>query len=166
MSTCDMCGREASLVKARVEGTVLDICESCARFGEIISRPPQSSSAMQKKQQIIQPIKRREVVQLISSDFASKIKNAREKLGLNQEEFAKRLNEKWSLLQKIESGQFKPSITLAGKLEKLLRIRIIEQFDEGGEVPFGDTNKKKSSEFTLGDFVKVRKKKSDLPFTT
>jgi putative transcription factor len=153
-----MCGRETQLVKARVEGTVLDICESCARFGEIISRPSQSS-ATQKKQQIIQPVKRKEVVQLISSDFASKIKNAREKLGLNQEEFAKRLNEKWSLLQKIESGQFKPSITLAGKLEKILRIRIIEQFDEGGEIPLGAANKKSSSEFTLGDFVKVRKRK-------
>jgi putative transcription factor len=152
-----MCGKEANLVKARIEGTVLELCEQCAKFGEIISKPEIRSKEIPAPRPVFVP-KRKEIVQMITSDYAQKVRNAREKLGLTQEEFAKKLNEKWSIMQKIESGQFKPSIDLARKLERVLGIELIEQYEEGGEIPL-PTPTKKGGEFTLGDFVKDKRKK-------
>ena len=72
--------------------------------------------------------------------------------------FAKKLNERHSIMQKIESGQFKPSIDMAHKLEKILKIEIVEEIGEGGEVPLAKKNKSEEGGFTMSDFIKVRKK--------
>ena len=72
---------------------------------------------------------------------------------MKQEELAKKINEKESRLHKIESGHFTPSLRLARKLEKFLKITLVEQVAE-------DTSpleKSKSESLTLGDFIKVRK---------
>ena len=90
--------------------------------------------------------KRRELIQMVVSDYAQKIRKAREKMGLTQEEFAKKLAEKWSIMQKIESGQFKPSIEMARKLERILNIELIEQYSEGGEIPLPAEEKKEGGE--------------------
>ena len=157
MATCEMCGNETSLVKARIEGAVLDVCEECARFGEIIARPRMVDlTPTPKHQQATQTPKRREIIEQIMPDYAAKIKAARERLGLTQEEFSKKLNERWSLMQKMESGEMKPSIEQARRLEKALRIQLVEQFGEDGEIPLGDARRKDDS-FTLGDFIKKKK---------
>ena len=44
-----------------------------------------------------------EILQVIVDDYAEKIKNAREKLGLKQKDFAKKINLKESLIHKIET---------------------------------------------------------------
>ncbi|MBU2561025.1 MAG: TIGR00270 family protein [Nanoarchaeota archaeon] len=158
MSTCDMCGKESDLVKARIEGTTLDVCGECVRFGEIISRPAIRTKGLPQRQAPLRP-KRKEILQIIVADYADKIKNAREKMELTQEEFAKKLNERTSIMQKIEVGQFRPSIDMARKLESELHVRLVEQYDEAGEIPLS-TPKTKGEGFTLGDFVKVRKKQN------
>ena len=35
---CEMCGKDASLVHARVEGVDMDVCPACARFGVRVSK--------------------------------------------------------------------------------------------------------------------------------
>ncbi|MBN1544373.1 TIGR00270 family protein [Candidatus Woesearchaeota archaeon] len=157
MSTCDMCGKEAELVKARIEGTLLDVCDECARFGEIVERRAFRPKELPQRQAAAPKPKRKEILQIIVTDYADKIKNAREKMGLTQEEFSKKLNERVSIMQKMEAGQFKPSIDLARKLERELHVHLVEQYDEAGEIPLS-TPKTKGEGFTLGDFVKVRKK--------
>ena len=49
---------------------------------------------------------------------------AREALTWNPEELAKRLNEKKSVVLKIESGGFHPPDALVRKLEHLLKVRL------------------------------------------
>ncbi|MFH1064271.1 MAG: multiprotein-bridging factor 1 family protein, partial [Candidatus Woesearchaeota archaeon] len=107
----------------------------------------------------VQQPRRREVLQLVVDDYADKIRTVREKLGLTQEEFSKRLNERASAMQKIESGQFKPSIETARKLERLLRIQLVEQYDEKGDIPVSSGHAVKSEGFTMGDFIKDKRKK-------
>ena len=160
MSTCDMCGKEGRLVKAKVESTVLDLCEQCVRFGEVITRPDIISKNIPSPMQPRQRPKRKEVLLMVVPDYAEKIGQARKKMGLKQEEFAKRLNEKCSIMQKIESGQFKPSIDTARKFERQLKVPLVEQYDEKGEIPLGNAGQKKKDDgFMLGDFIKDKRKK-------
>ena len=67
-----------------------------------------------------------EVMDLLVEDYAEKIRKKRESLGINQKEFAKKLNEKESLIQKIEAGHFEPSIGLAKKIGKVLQTLFPE----------------------------------------
>ena len=157
MPTCDMCGKESDLMKAKIEGTVLDVCGQCRRFGEIIERPTRPVERPVVPKPRYAPVRRRELIQMVTEDYANKIRQSREKTGLNQEQFAGRLNEKESVIQKMEAGQFTPSINLARKLERLLKIRLIEEYSEDGEIPI-QTEKTKDESFTLGDFVKDKRK--------
>jgi len=113
-----------------------------------------------KKESIVSPSRKISLVQKESEervvlDFDEKIKRARLQKELKQEDFAQLLNEKWSVVQKWESGNLKPDIALARRLEKKLGISLIEEL-EGGEIEFKKTN---SGELTLADLIKVRKRK-------
>ncbi len=159
MSTCEMCGREASLVKAKIEGTELELCPNCAKFGEVIARPAPIYTKNIPHSRPVQRPRRKEVLQIVVDDYADRIRTARNKLGLTQEEFSKRLNERASIMQKMEAGQFKPSIDTARKLEKLLKVRLVEQYDEKGDMPVASGHQSKSEGFTMGDFIKDKRKK-------
>ena len=151
-----MCGRTAQLVKAKVEGTILDVCPDCAKFGKIETKQYQNKTQKYNKpiiKQFQQP--KKEIIQLIMDDYPAKVKSAREKTGLTQEEFARKLNEKESTIQKIETGNLRPPIALARKIEKIINIKIIEEYDESGEIPLGPTQKKTEG-FTIADFIKKR----------
>jgi len=152
MATCDMCGKEAPLCKSRLEGTTLDVCPQCTRFGKAVQIP---RAPKIRQTQAYLPA-RKEILQIITEDYPRKIKHAREKLGMNQEEFAKRLNEKCSIMQKIEAGQFKPSIDMARKLENILKIRIIEEYAEQGEVPINISDNEEEGAYTIADFIKKK----------
>jgi len=98
-------------------------------------------------------IKEEEIVLTIVSDYGEIIKRKREQLGIDQEEFAKKINEKKALIHKIEINQFEPPIDLARKIEKFLHITLIEQ----QELKMDKLSKSKSEGFTIGDFVKLKK---------
>lgn len=147
---CELCGAEGELLRAIVEGTELNVCKRCGGYGKVIGRvrlPQKPAAAEQKKPD-------KEILEVIAADYADKIKTAREKRGMKQEEFAKALSEKESLIHSIETGKYRPGIDLARKLEKFLKITLVEQQEETE----GTAPKKKEGEFTIGDFVKVRKR--------
>ena len=88
------------------------------------------------------------------ADYAEVIRQAREKLGLSTEDLGKKINEKESLLRKIETGKVSPSDQLISKLEHALKIKLLVSVAEE-KVPL---LKAASREFTLGDVIKVNKK--------
>lgn len=148
---CDMCGSPGKLFKTIVESTELSVCQECSRFGKVVGVIEQSTARTAAKAESEEP--ETEVMELLVEDYAEKIRKKRESLGLNQEEFAKKLNEKESLIQKIESGHFEPSIGLAKRIGKVLQLRLVEEYEEK------HTNQKgsKTDAFTIGDFIKIRK---------
>ena len=77
---------------------------------------------------------------------------------MSQEDFAKFLNERESIVAKWEQGSLRPRIDTARRLERKLGIRLVEKEEETSEDV--DVPKVKKDEFTLGDFIKVRKRKS------
>ena len=154
MANCDMCGKETNLYKALIEGTELQVCKECTKYGKVIGTIKREIKKEKKQLKKTIFLPKKEMVQLIVNDYAKRIKQKREQLKLKQEELAKLISEKESLIHKIESGHFEPSIKLARKLEKFLRIRLIEQHEVEKASIIG---KASTEEFTLGDFVKVKK---------
>jgi len=151
---CEMCGSKPAAFKADVEGGELNVCSGCSRFGRIIGRimPEVKVKKKAKQQDKTVQAPQRELIQVIAEDYAKKIRNAREKLGMKHDDFAKFVSEKGSVIHKIETGAFEPSLKLARKLEKMLKIKLIEEHEE---VP--TTSKKaKGDVFTLGDVIKVK----------
>ena len=72
-------------------------------------------------------------------------------MGLKQKEFAKFLAERESLIHKMESGTYTPSIELARKLERQLGISLVEQKEVKTQ-----KLEKKASKFTIGDIIKIK----------
>ncbi len=150
---CDMCGSdEAEIFKAEVEGVELNVCSKCSKFGKILKR---AVSPQRKKEENTRPILQKndeEVIQIITSEYSSLIKDARERLGLKQEEMAKRIKEKESLINKIESGKTRPDLNLARKIERFLKIRLITQhIEKHKKIQAGA-----SKALTIGDILNIK----------
>jgi len=149
---CDLCGAETeNLFRAIVEGTELNVCKDCAKYGKVIEKKPIKEETKKQLTKTIEPEK--EIIQVIVPDFAQRIKKKRESLGLKQKEFAKKISEKESLIHNIETGSFEPSISLAKKLERFLKIKLIEEYEEEHK----KGSKTKTGGFTVGDLIKVKK---------
>lgn len=157
MPACDLCGREAGdLVRAEIEGTELNVCEECGKFGFILGEVEKEEK---EEKRTVLPKKRimpeEEVEERVVSAYAEKIRRAREKRRMDQEEFAKFLNEKESTARKWEGGNLRPGIESARKLERILGIDLIEKVEEK-KIELKET---KSGEITLGDTIRIRKRK-------
>ncbi|MBW2990141.1 multiprotein bridging factor aMBF1 [Candidatus Woesearchaeota archaeon] len=160
---CDMCSSPESVYRIELEGSRLNVCEKCSSYGRIIARLKREEpvkKSKKKKQGMfehmdIKPKKESETVQIITSTYPGLIKKKREKLGLKQKELAKKIAEKESVIHKLESGRIKPGIPLARKLEKFLRIKVIEEVELDDP---GISSKKKglSGDITIGDLINIK----------
>ena len=87
----------------------------------------------------------------IAQDYHDRIRNARESEGLSQSELAKQLNEKASLIRKLEQGNSLPSDDVRKKLEGALDIDL----SAGGSSDDAEWSGRESDgSYTLGDVVK------------
>ncbi len=117
MPSCELCGKEtSSIVKAKIEGAKLDVCESCADMGETIDTPEKK---MKKKKK-----SRPRENEVLVDDYGKQVKQARESEEISIKELADELNEKSSLISKIEKQDLKPDRTLAQKLSKRLGVEL------------------------------------------
>jgi len=97
-----------------------------------------------------------EITQEITEDYATKIRVAREKLGLTHEELGKKINEKASVLRNLEVGKMSPNNQLASKLEHMLKIKLLVPISEEKVPP--PTSKSANQEITLGDLIEIDSK--------
>jgi len=165
---CQICGGLiwGRGVKVIIEGAKITVCQNCAQHGKKIVKKipstPQRKVEQLKKTANTKSIKYRIEPQTeleIVEDYTIKIRKIRQSLGLNQDQFAQKLNEKPSLLRRIEMGKAKPSIKLAKKIEKVYGIKLIttsEIIDTSAQV---GKYMKKSSGTSLGDIAFVKKKR-------
>ena len=82
------------------------------------------------------------------------IRREREKRGWSQEDLAKKIQEKVSLIRKIENAEITPEPEVIEKLERVLDIKLRERVEE-----VKVETKKIDLTPTLGDIVVIRKKK-------
>ncbi len=93
-------------------------------------------------------------------DYAERVRRARERLGMSQEELAIRVKEKVNVIKRIEAGTLVPPVDLARRLEKVLGIKLLEPVveEETLAAPSGGGRRRRSEDFelTLGDIVEIR----------
>jgi len=143
---CEMCGKDVvATSRVRIEGTILALCPDCARFGTPVDPVPATSMAAPASgfarapptapgsgARISAPRRRLEERDLyqeigemeLAPDWPRRVRVAREARNWTPEELGKKLNEKKSVVLKIESGSFHPPDALVKKLEHLLHVRL------------------------------------------
>ena len=174
MPQCEMCGAEqASLTTTKVEGAELELCSSCTDFGTEVREEPSSSTGSKYSTSSSSGTsssssssgsssgsggssgdsrRRRDMfddMEEIATDYDDRIRNARESRGLSQEELADDLNEKASLIRKLERGDTLPTDEIQRKLERALDVSLVE-----GEEVDADWESNDAGTMTLGDVVK------------
>lgn len=189
MPSCELCGRnmKGRGRNITIEGAEMQVCPQCAdKFGGHPSgssskpryeRPDQPSWVGGTGPRPTAPSQSRPVPRTVApkktrpnpgpapllddmvliEDYADTIRKARQKKSLSQEELAQKVGERISTLQSIESGRLKPERKTIRGLERELEISLLEPIDL---VPLRITREKGSAGPTLGDVVKVKKKKS------
>jgi putative transcription factor len=154
MALCEMCGKESQLILAEIEGGELNVCSGCVKYGTVQKKTHNKNFVPVRKNFSKQNTPEFKVV----GNYSDLLRSARENKGMKQEDFAKFLNEKESIFTKWESGSLKPRLDVARRLERVLGIKLVER----DEIKSVDSEKKKkggSDEFTLGDFIKIKKRK-------
>ncbi len=173
MPQCEMCGAEqASLTTTKVEGAELELCSSCTDFGTEVREEPKSSAGSKystssssgtpsssssssasdssgSSGESRRPRDMFDDMDEIATDYDDQIRSARESRGLSQEELADDLNEKASLIRKLERGDTLPTDDVQRKLERALDISLVEGKDVDEEWETTD-----AGSMTLGDVVK------------
>ena len=147
MSKCQICGKEVdSTTKAKIEGAVMQVCGSCAELGEKVEK---KSKKKKKKKR-----RRKSSQKTLANDYGDRVRNEREDRELSIKELADSLNEKESVIKKIEREELKPDKSLAGKLSKELDITL---YVNPEVTNYDDTSDSDSRKATLGDVADVKK---------
>ncbi len=125
MSYCELCGHQTFDKKmVVVDGTVFNVCIACSKRGKPYIMP--QVSVKKKRPLTTKPQKRIGLADetILTPNFASRIREARMKMGLTHEQLGMKMNEKAQLLKKFETGTLKPDEIFAKKLERYLGIKL------------------------------------------
>ncbi|AEH37126.1 transcriptional regulator, XRE family [Halopiger xanaduensis SH-6] len=175
-----MCGAETSSPKTiKVEGAKLDVCADCTDFGTEVRQTSSSgsstkystgssssssssssgdssstggtgssssSSSSQRRSDMFDDMDE------LATDYDERVRTAREQKGLSQSDLANELNEKASLIRKIERGDTLPSDRVQSKLERFLEIDLSAEGSSGDDSEWSGGSS--SGSYTLGDVVK------------
>ena len=165
---CEVCGRKiiGPPYKAMIEGAKMLVCNKCAKLGSVSweskTEPRMKKIAKRLPQPMIAPRKQPPIVAEesveLADDYGARIRQAREKLGMDHEDLGKKISEKVSLLRKIESGKMTPDNLLVEKLQHALKIKLMVPVSEP-KVPSKVLASSRPSAPTLGDIALVKKEK-------
>jgi len=92
---------------------------------------------------------------MLVSNYNVLIRQARENMGLTQADLAKLIGEKESIVRRLESGRMVPTLELAKKLEKVLKVKLYEEVRQEQEPP-----RPQGFQLTLGDVAVIRERSS------
>ncbi|MFB6208939.1 MAG: multiprotein bridging factor aMBF1 [Candidatus Nanohaloarchaea archaeon] len=147
MSSCELCGRDVdSLKKVKIEGATLSVCDNCSDMGEQVSK------TSRKRSQSTSRSKKRSSEEILINNYGEKLKKARESKQLSIKEVAEDLNEKESLISKIEKEQLKPDKPLARKLGKKFELTLYTNPEVNDYSSQSETSNRKA---TVGDVAEI-----------
>ncbi|PCR90352.1 multiprotein bridging factor aMBF1 [Natrinema ejinorense] len=177
MVQCEMCGAETSSPNTiKVEGAKLDVCSNCTDFGTEVKDTSSSSGSTkystsssssssgggqstassgstsssggssQRRSDMFDDMDE------LATDYDDRVRKARESKSLSQSDLANELNEKASLIRKIERGDTLPSDRVQSKLENFLEIELSAEGSSGDDSEWSGGSS--TGSYTLGDVVK------------
>lgn len=161
---CEVCGKTiyGHAEKVSLDGARLYVCSSCAHFTpshrtyvtkhQPVQRTPRKSrpSAPRSPRQELIPNNL-----ALVSDYGKRIRKAREQHGYSHESLSRKIGERVSLLQKVETEKMVPDRSLITKLEHTLKIRL----QEAASIQSGEIPRKKLTDLTFGDIAILQKTK-------
>lgn len=158
---CEICGSEVRhLTTVVVERATLDVCDRCARFGTPVDTKPVSDKGVTALRRATGSRKTSGGTSNLEYDvvdgYGALIRSARERLGLTQEDLGKKVSEKSSTVHRLESESLAPSIALARKLERYLKVKLLEK--EGSEEEIAGPAGSAEGGVTLGEVIHLKKK--------
>lgn len=129
---CEICGKriDGKHRKVMIDSSILEVCASCTNLGEreVKEKPRERPRIKQQMPKGIGKIDLEEMEVVL--DYSSIIKKARERMGLSQDDLARKVNEKASVIRLIESGKMKPNLMIGKKLEHALRVDLFTMIEE------------------------------------
>ena len=160
---CEICGKpvpEHNPIRAKIEGSVMVVCKECSKLGKIQKAPPKPRYVQQKnKKQKNAPkrnySRRDEPSEELIEDYNDAIRKARESKNWSREDLGKKINERVSVITRIETGNMTPDIKLTKQLEKAVNIKLLEEVNN---VDLNQFINSSSGERTLGNIMKIKRK--------
>lgn len=160
---CEICGKpvsETNPTRAKIEGSVMVVCKECAKLGTIQKAPPKPRFQQKKKgkrtnNQPKRNYRNDEPAEELIENYNVTVRNAREAKNWSREDLGKKINERVSVINRIESGKMTPDNKLTKKLEKALNITLLESVNE---VDLNQFINNSSGERTLGNIMKIKRK--------
>jgi putative transcription factor len=161
---CEMCGKplpfHATIV---VEGARMRVCAGCAKFGKVVEEPrpkgaapsgsgPAVGPAPRPRNRAEKPVPLESDEELVA-DFGERIRKAREGRRVTVEDLARAINERQSIVQKVEAGTYFPDPELTRKIEASLQIRLRERVEA-----VHPEKARAQGGVTIGDLIKMQKK--------
>ena len=142
---------------------MLSVCADCAKFGAEVAGPigvrrpgsPGNPVVAQRLERRQQRMSERDIyttppTEELAEDFGDRIRKAREALGWKQSDLGSKVNERESVIAKLESQTMVPTDAMIPKLERTLGIKLREKVESvavkkhTGRAPM-----------TLGDLIRM-----------
>ena len=164
---CEILGKpvpENNPIRAKIEGSVMVVCKECSKLGTIQKAPPKPKYVKQNNKSKRPAATRSrnrnysrndEPSEELIEDFSFEVRKAREAKDWSREELGKRINERVSVISRIETGKMTPDTKLTKKLEKALNIKLLEKVDN---IDLNQFISSSSGERTLGNVMKIKRK--------
>jgi putative transcription factor len=166
---CEICGKpvpENNPIRAKIEGSVMVVCKECSKLGKIQKAPPKPKFVKQNnktkrparntRNTRNKPYSRsEEPSEELIEDFSLEVRKAREAKNWSREDLGKKINERVSVITRIETGKMTPDNKLTKKLERALDIKLLEKVDN---IDLNQFINNSSGERTLGNIMKIKRK--------
>ena len=161
---CEICGKpvpEHNPIRAKIEGSVMVVCKECSKLGKVQKAPPkpkyvkQTNTKRNTTKKTRSYSRRDEPTEELIEDFSNEVRRAREAKNWSREDLGKKINERVSVITRIETGKMTPDLKLTKKLEKALNVKLLEKIDN---VDLNQFISSSSGERTLGNIMKIKRK--------
>ncbi len=152
---CDVCGREMSeYYDVELEGSRMKVCKACSKYGKIIEQwKPEKPKPSFKPRSFNRAPRPQPQEDVLTSGYGEIIKKAREKRKLTREELGLMINERESILRRIEHESMRPDEKVLAKIEDALKLKLKVKPADVIKTETHETNS-----LTLGDIMRLKKK--------
>jgi putative transcription factor len=155
---CEICGKKVigKPVRTKIENSIMLTCNECSKFGKVQREPPrpQRGPVGRVPAGSRRSFRSQEPTHEVIEDYQTVIRQGREKKGWSREDLGEKIYEKVSVINRLESGKMVPDLKLARKLERILKVKLLEKTEEA---QLDDLSASGMRNATIGDIARIKK---------